>query len=108
MKFAHEFKDALIQQGFPPYWVESAIPYGQLKKCIKKVEGELRSIGLDSATLSQLYPDTPDEIELNRELVGFEYDFKSGPSLFSSFLSQSDNDARRKAVTSKAHFVRAA
>ena len=53
MKFAHEFKEALIQEGFPPHWVESAIPYGQLKKCIKKVERELRSIGLDSATLAQ-------------------------------------------------------
>jgi len=84
MKFAHEFKDALIKEGFPPHWVESAIPYSQLKKCIKKVEKELQSLGLDSATLAQLYPDTPEEQEPNREIVGFEYDFESRLSAWQS------------------------
>lgn len=57
MKFAHEFKEALAREGFPPHWLESAVPYGQLKKCIKKVESELKAIGLDSSTLAQLMPD---------------------------------------------------
>ncbi|KAF4632788.1 hypothetical protein G7Y89_g5328 [Cudoniella acicularis] len=57
MKFAHEFKAALIREGFPPHWVESAVPYGQLKKLIKKVANELQSLGLDSATLARLLPD---------------------------------------------------
>jgi hypothetical protein len=60
MKFVHNFKEALRREGFPSYWVESAIPYSQLKKCIKKVEGELRSIGLDSETLGHLVPFGPD------------------------------------------------
>lgn len=54
MKFAHEFKDALEKGGFPPHWVESAIPYGQLKKCIKKVKRELEAFGLDAQTLRLL------------------------------------------------------
>ncbi len=59
MKFAHELKEALQREGFPAHWVESAIPYGQLKKCIKKVEGELRSLGLDAETLRHLIPSCP-------------------------------------------------
>ena len=40
--------------GFPQKWVESAIPYGQLKKCIKKVTNELQELGLDKDMLAQL------------------------------------------------------
>lgn len=76
MKFAHEFKEALIKEGFPPHWVDSAIPYGQLKKCIKKVEKELQSLGLDSATLAQLMPEINDNSEDSRQAVAFQYDFK--------------------------------
>ncbi|KAI1632023.1 RING-14 protein [Biscogniauxia mediterranea] len=54
MKFAQEFKKSLQREGFPPRWVESAIPYGQLKKCLKKVIHELCEIGLDKDTLAQL------------------------------------------------------
>ena len=55
----------------------SAIPYGQLKKCIKKVESELRSIGLDSATLAQLIPETDEEWEAAHRGggVAFQYNF---------------------------------
>ena len=53
MKFSHEFKEALLREGFPAYWVESAIPYGQLKKVIKKVKKELEDtledLGLEPA-----------------------------------------------------------
>ena len=55
MKFAHEYETALISEGFPTYWVQSAIAYRQLKKCIKKVELELSEIGLDPSTLRQLW-----------------------------------------------------
>ena len=55
MKFAHEYESALISEGFPNHWVLSAIAYRQLKKCIKKVERELSSIGLDASTLRQLW-----------------------------------------------------
>ncbi|KAI0836113.1 SPX domain-containing protein [Hypoxylon sp. FL0890] len=54
MKFAQEFRKALKQEGFPEKWVNYAVPYGQLKKCIKKVTNELRELGLDKDTLTQL------------------------------------------------------
>ncbi|TID14275.1 RING-14 protein [Venturia nashicola] len=54
MKFAHEYKDYLEHSGFPVEWVNSALSYGQLKKCIKKVKRELASIGLDPTTLQEL------------------------------------------------------
>lgn len=77
MKFAHEFKEALVKEGFPRHWVESAIPYGQLKKCIKKVESELKALGLDSATLAQLMPETTNHSETQLQNgVAFQYDFK--------------------------------
>lgn len=55
MKFAHEYEAALKQEGYPDSWVQSAISYRQLKKCIKKVQRELSSIGLDTETLEQLW-----------------------------------------------------
>ncbi|KAH9904602.1 SPX domain-containing protein [Xylariomycetidae sp. FL2044] len=60
MKFAQEFKKSLQREGFPQRWVDSAIPYGQLKKCLKKVCTELESLGLDKDTLAQLAASHPD------------------------------------------------
>jgi hypothetical protein len=37
MKFAREFREALLNDGFPARWVQRAVPYGELKKCLKKV-----------------------------------------------------------------------
>jgi E3 ubiquitin-protein ligase BAH len=37
MKFAHALKEALEKDGYPENWVAAAVPYGQLKKCLKKV-----------------------------------------------------------------------
>ncbi|KAJ9134745.1 Transcriptional regulator [Pleurostoma richardsiae] len=54
MKFAHEFKEALGREGYPAHWIDSAIPYSQLKKCLKKVQQELRGLGLEPETLQQL------------------------------------------------------
>ncbi|KAI1804593.1 SPX domain-containing protein [Daldinia bambusicola] len=54
MKFAQEFRKALQREGFPEKWVNSAVPYGQLKKCLKKVTNELKELGLDKDTLAQL------------------------------------------------------
>jgi len=54
MKFGHAFKQSLQKEGFPPEWVESAISYSQLKKCIKRLTDELRQVGLDPETLAKL------------------------------------------------------
>jgi E3 ubiquitin-protein ligase BAH len=54
MKFAHTFQQTLEREKFPPDWVDSAISYGQLKKCIKRLAEELQQVGLDPATLSKL------------------------------------------------------
>ncbi|KAF3763728.1 hypothetical protein M406DRAFT_332180 [Cryphonectria parasitica EP155] len=54
MKFAHEFKEVLDREGFPDHWLAAAIPYSQLKKCLKKVQRELEGLGLDRDTLQQL------------------------------------------------------
>ncbi|KAJ2976806.1 hypothetical protein NUW58_g7994 [Xylaria curta] len=57
MKFAQEFRKALEREAFPQKWLECAIPYGQLKKCLKKVTKELQEIGLDRETLARLAAD---------------------------------------------------
>ncbi|KAJ0295717.1 hypothetical protein COL5a_011894 [Colletotrichum fioriniae] len=54
MKFAHDFKETLRRQDFPPHWIDQAIPYGQLKKVLKRVARELNDLGLDPETLRQL------------------------------------------------------
>ncbi|KAF2026723.1 RING-14 protein-like protein [Setomelanomma holmii] len=54
MKFGHAFKQSLSNEGFPPEWVDSAISYSQLKKCIKRLTDELQQVGLDPETLSKL------------------------------------------------------
>ena len=55
MKFAHLFEAALHQDDYPLHWVESAVPYRQLKKCIKKVQQDLYDIGTAIASRAQLW-----------------------------------------------------
>lgn len=55
MKFARDYKEALLRDQYPSQWVESAISYKKLKKCIKRVQEELSSLGLDNATLERLW-----------------------------------------------------
>ena len=54
MKFGHEYETVLASEGFPQEWVDSAIQYKHLKKCIKKIHQELESLGLDVKTLQHL------------------------------------------------------
>ncbi|KAG6001365.1 hypothetical protein E4U21_004415 [Claviceps maximensis] len=69
MKFARDFKETLASQDFPPHWVKNAIPYGQLKKCLKKVQQELRDLGLDPETLRALLdPNTTAPVALQYRL----------------------------------------
>lgn len=69
MKFAHDFKQTLASQGFPAHWVNQAIPYSQLKKCLKKVQRELQDLGLDPDTLRTLLdPNTASPVALQYRL----------------------------------------
>lgn len=83
MKFAHEFKEALLREGFPAHWVESAVPYGQLKKVIKKVKNELeetlKDLGLEPAGLvsAQIQQDS-DYVPKSDGSVAFQYNFDGG------------------------------
>ena len=54
MKFGQEYAAALAREEFPQHWLDHAIEYKQLKKCIKKVQRELESIGLDAPTIEKL------------------------------------------------------
>lgn len=81
MKFSHEFKAALIKEAYPSHWVESALPYGQLKKLIKKVTYELKSLGLDPEVLAQLVSHSS-SIPSNGSGVAFEYDFDGEYEIF--------------------------
>ncbi|CAM1503719.1 Fc.00g013100.m01.CDS01 [Cosmosporella sp. VM-42] len=69
MKFGHDFKETLAGQDFPPHWVDHAIPYSQLKKCLKKVTRELQDLGLDPETLRDLLdPNTTSPVALQYKL----------------------------------------
>jgi len=54
MKFGHEYEQALASEGFPQEWLGSAVDYKYLKKCIKKVNRELKELGLGAGTINQL------------------------------------------------------
>lgn len=57
--------------GFPPHWVNQAIPYSQLKKCLKKVQRELQDLGLDPDTLRALLdPNNTSPVALQYKLKG--------------------------------------
>ncbi|EXJ59893.1 hypothetical protein A1O7_04040 [Cladophialophora yegresii CBS 114405] len=55
MKFGQDFEATLARGEYPPEWVNSAISYKKLKKCIKRVQQELLSLGLDKDTLDALW-----------------------------------------------------
>ena len=54
MKFGHEYKEDLVHEGFPEDWVNAAISYKRLKKCIKRVQQELHAKHLDPEKLRGL------------------------------------------------------
>ncbi|PGG97000.1 hypothetical protein GX51_07549 [Blastomyces parvus] len=55
MKFARDFTEILSAEDYPAQWVQSAISYKRLKKCIKKVRTELLSLGLRPEILNLLW-----------------------------------------------------
>lgn len=57
MKFAKVLEETLRKEDLPPEWVEAAIQYKVLKKCISKVVKELAFLGLSLADLKLLLQD---------------------------------------------------
>ncbi|KAI1625528.1 SPX domain-containing protein [Exophiala viscosa] len=55
MKFGQGFEAALARDEYPRDWIDHAISYKKLKKCIKRVQQELASLGLDKETLDALW-----------------------------------------------------
>lgn len=55
MKFGQDFQAALVRDEYPQQWIDSAISYKKLKKCIKRVQQELESLGLDKEILNELW-----------------------------------------------------
>src|SRR6266516_3284562 len=83
MKFSHTFQSALREDEYPQEWLDFAISYRQLKKCIKRVQDELKSLGLDPATVHRLWQhiDSTGECPLG-EADGFKQPVVPGPSTF--------------------------
>ena len=110
MKFAHEFNEALLKEAFPAHWVETAVPYGPLKKVIKKVKGELedilKEIGLEPAELvSAQTQHDEDRARSGDGLVAFQYNFDGDevfrPKLTFCFEGDQPVDATLSADTKK-------
>jgi hypothetical protein len=55
MKFGQDYQVALARGEYPKEWIDSAISYKKLKKCIKRVQKELLSLGLDKEALEALW-----------------------------------------------------
>lgn len=62
MKFAKTLERTLEQQEIPQQWIEAAIQYKALKKCINKVVNELEFLGLQKNTLKLLLNDKVVEV----------------------------------------------
>lgn len=84
MKFAKVFQQTLEEEQIPKDWINSAIQYKSLKKCINNVVQELKDIGLERETLHALlnYHNNPDEEQsfdsknpsINSPRVSYEFD----------------------------------
>lgn len=57
MKFAKVLQQTLVEEDLPPEWVEAAIQYKVLKKCIGRIVEELAFLGLSQADLKLLLQD---------------------------------------------------
>lgn len=57
MKFAKVLEQTLIEEDIPDEWVEAAIQYKSLKKCINRVVDELQVLGLEKKMLKVLIDD---------------------------------------------------
>lgn len=69
MKFAKVLQQTLVEEDLPEEWVEAAIQYKVLKKCISRVVKELEFLGLSKSDLKLLLQDenTDKTAELTEE-----------------------------------------
>ncbi|KAL9114153.1 MAG: hypothetical protein Q9227_001925 [Pyrenula ochraceoflavens] len=79
MKFSHEFIQSLQKEQYPQLWVESALSYRKLKKCIKKVKLELEGYGLGTDVLNASWQlpnrgssTSPWQYAFNNDAPGFQ------------------------------------
>jgi len=54
MKYGQQYSQQLANEDFPAQWVSAAVSYRELKKCIKRIQQELETLGLDVDTLQHL------------------------------------------------------
>ncbi|EGE80253.1 RING-14 protein, variant 1 [Blastomyces gilchristii SLH14081] len=90
MKFARDYTQILNAEDYPAQWVQSAISYKRLKKCIKKVCTELLSLGLRPEILNLLWHQSQaakargyDGAGDDSRPFGFQYSLSKNP--FTSF-----------------------
>ncbi|KAG7664383.1 uncharacterized protein J8A68_002096 [[Candida] subhashii] len=88
MKFAKTLERTLAEEQMPEEWVEAAIQYKALKKCINKVVNELNFLGLERKTLKLLVKDHDDNIV---ELTAKETN-PSNPIIAEYILTKSNDD----------------
>lgn len=87
MKFGKELEQRLVHDDIPEEWVEAAIQYKALKKCINLVVHELEFLGLTKTTLKLML----DEQGLSHE-VNLDEAQPSNPLLAQYTLTKSKGD----------------
>lgn len=63
MKFAKVLEQTLVEEDLPDSWVEAAIQYKLLKKCIARVVKELEFVGLSKAELKVMMQNEDEVLE---------------------------------------------
>jgi hypothetical protein len=99
--------------GYPKHWVDTAVPYHQLKKCVKRVQQELRDLGLDKDTMRQLMEaQTTSDCGECIASARYRLDCKSRTLFFFLLISQGTNyqvasasDVLRPRLTVSVHVV---
>ncbi|RCK64906.1 Transcriptional regulator of yeast-form-adherence 3 [Candida viswanathii] len=86
MKFAKTLERTLEQDEIPQQWIEAAIQYKALKKCINKVVTELEFLGLQKNTLKLLLNDKVVEMNDSETSPG-------NPIIAEYILSKTDPDS---------------
>lgn len=87
MKFAKVFEQTLIEEDIPDDWVEAAIQYKSLKKCINKVVRELSILGLEQNTLKLILQNDLSIIEVPEQDTN-----ASNPAIAQYTLTKKNNN----------------